>query len=537
GAVDYLIKDHLGREQLLRSIRYALARSEIQNERYERIRAEAASRSKSEFLAVLSHEIRTPLTAIIGYTELLLHRRPQDADLSHKLQVINRNSAHLLSLLNDTLDLSKIEAGKLETDSERIELGPFVMNSLVLMREMATAKNLLLQVSSRTALPRYIQSDPMRLRQILFNLLNNAIKFTDVGTVELQVKLDGRFLEFHVLDTGKGMSRGDLKKIFLPFAQVTQGKQGTGLGLTISQKLAHTLGGSIIAHSIEGGGSRFIARIDPGVIDLNEQADFVATSDVVTLPPSTITHVGGYIIVVDDVEDLRDLIGNVLVEAGIKVLKAASGQEVLQLLATHRQDVAMVLMDLNMPGLDGFQTLHLLRDAGHAQPVIALTAATLKGDREKCLHAGFSAYLAKPVTTLQLLAEIKKQLPQPMAEPPVKTGGDILVVEDNRDANAAICLLLQLLGYQTRAAHDKTEAMALFNEQTPHQVVADLNLGDTDGMDLLHQLHGRAPDVRYFVLSGNLATGQRELPSFLQGFIAKPVTLDTLSAALASADS
>src|SRR5688572_5503126 len=167
GAVDYLVKDHLGREQLLRSIRYALARSEIQAERFERMRAETANRSKSEFLAVLSHEIRTPLTAIIGYTELLIHRyQHEDADLTHKLQTINRNGSHLLSLLNDTLDLSKIEAGKLETDIEKIELGPFVMNTISLIREMAEAKQLTLQVSARNTLPRYIHTDAMRLRQV-----------------------------------------------------------------------------------------------------------------------------------------------------------------------------------------------------------------------------------------------------------------------------------------------------------------------------------------------------------------------------------
>src|SRR5688572_12692054 len=264
GAVDYLVKDNLGREQLLRSIRYALARSEIQAERFERIRAETANRSKTEFLAILSHEIRTPLTAIIGYTELLIHQYQQtNADLAHKLQVINRNGTHLLSLLNDTLDLSKIEAGKLEMDIEKIELGPFVMSAVSLIREMAEAKNLTLQVSARTVLPRFIQSDAMRLRQILFNLLGNAIKFTEEGTVELQLKMDNEFLEFHVLDTGKGISRGDLDKIFAPFTQLAPGQnEGTGLGLTISQKLAKKLGGSIAAHSIEGGGSRFILRID-----------------------------------------------------------------------------------------------------------------------------------------------------------------------------------------------------------------------------------------------------------------------------------
>jgi signal transduction histidine kinase len=538
GAVDYLIKDHLGREQLLRSIRYALARSEIQAERFERLRAETANRSKSEFLAVLSHEIRTPLTAIIGYTELLIHQHQRrDADLAHKLQIINRNGSHLLSLLNDTLDLSKIEAGKLETDIEKIELGPFVMNTIALIREMAEAKQLTLQVSARTVLPRYIHTDAMRLRQVLFNLLGNAIKFTEEGTVELQIKLDGGCLEFHVLDTGRGMSMEDLNQIFVPFSQLSQGrKEGTGLGLTISQKLAHKLGGSITAHSIEGGGSRFIARIDPGVIDLGETAELAALDDNVALainPKHDPKHeITGHVIVVDDVEDIRDLISSILSEAGINVLTASHGQEALELLGNLAGGVAMVLMDLNMPVLDGYQTLRAMRERGYSIPVIALTAASLKGEREKCLTAGFSSYLPKPVTAASLLAEIRKQVARAAAP---AAGSSILVVEDNKDANAAICMLLQLLGYRTRGARDAVEARALFHQQKPALVLADLSLGEINGVQLLEQLHAEAPELRYFLLSGDPGLiGQQnpQLPAGVEGFIAKPVTLDTLSAAL-----
>ncbi|MDY6981874.1 MAG: response regulator, partial [Pseudomonadota bacterium] len=411
GAVDYLTKDNLAPGPLLRAIRYALARSEIQAERFERLRAETANRSKSEFLAILSHEIRTPLTAIIGYTELLIHRHQhENPDLAHKLQVINRNGSHLLSLLNDTLDLSKIEAGKFEIDIEPVELGPFIMNTIALIREMAEAKNLALQVSARSTLPRYIHTDAMRLRQVLFNLLGNAIKFTESGTVELQVRLDGKCLEFHVIDTGRGLSMADLNKIFQPFSQLSQGrKHGTGLGLTISQKLAHKLGGSISAHSIEGAGSRFVVRIDPGPFDMRETAELDALEDevdtVITRPKPV---VNGHVVVVDDVEDIRDLIGNILSEAGINVLTANNGQEAIELLTSLAGRVAMVLMDLNMPILDGYQTLKTMRDRGIDVPSIALTAANLKGDREKCLDAGFVSYVPKPVTAEGLLAEIRK---------------------------------------------------------------------------------------------------------------------------------
>jgi signal transduction histidine kinase len=540
GAVDYLVKDHITREQLLRSIRYALARSEIQAERFERMRAETANRSKSEFLAVLSHEIRTPLTAIIGYTELLIHRHQhEDADLTHKLQTINRNGSHLLSLLNDTLDLSKIEAGKLETDIEKIELGPFVMNTISLIREMAEAKNLTLQVSARTALPRYIHTDAMRLRQVLFNLLGNAIKFTDTGTVELQLKFDAPALEFHVIDTGKGLSMTDLNKIFQPFSQLpSQGrKHGTGLGLTISQKLAHKLGGAITAHSIEGAGSRFILRIDPGAVDLEETAELMALDDVHDLPVShPQADIRGHVIVVDDVEDIRDLIGHILSEAGINVLMANNGQEALELLGSLAGEVSMVLMDLNMPVLDGYETLRIMRERHIDTPAIALTAASLKGEREKCLNAGFISYLPKPVTSAALLAEIRKHAAHGTAPSPgAMDEKNILVVEDNEDANAAVCMLLQLLGYRTRGALNASEALAFFDEQKPSVVLSDLNLGESDGGELVQHMRNIAPEVRYFLLSGDPGLiGQKNpvLPPGVEGFIAKPVTLDMLTAAL-----
>jgi len=543
GAVDFLTKDNLGREQLIRAIRYALARSEIQAERFERLRAETANRSKSEFLAVLSHEIRTPLTAIIGYTELLIHRHQQDdPDLAHKLQIINRNGSHLLSLLNDTLDLSKIEAGKLEIDKTRIELGPFIMNTIQLIREMAEAKNLMLQVSARTALPRYIYTDAMRLRQILFNLLGNAIKFTEFGTVELQVKLDGSCLEFHVIDTGKGLSMADLNKIFQPFSQLSsQGRRhGTGLGLTISQKLAHKLGGEISAHSIEGAGSRFVVRIDPGPLDMTETAELTALEDdIETLISRPKPDVSGHVIVVDDVEDIRELIGNMLAEAGINAITVNNGQEALELMGSLAGNVAMVLMDLNMPVLDGYQTLKTMRERGIDVPAIALTAASLKGEREKCLAAGFVSYIPKPVTAQALLAELRKHVRKKDSGGNATTateggGASILVVEDNEDANAAVCMLLQLLGYRTRGALSAAEALAMFEEQRPAVVLADLSLGDADGTDLLQHMNSISPDVRYFLLSGDpgLIGHERPLPACVEGFLAKPVTLDALTTAL-----
>src|SRR5690606_12071829 len=251
GAVDFLVKENLSLERLQRAIRYALARSEVQAERFERLRAESANRSKSEFLANLSHEIRTPLTAILGYTELLIDQyEGRDPDLSAKLSIIDRNGVHLLSLLNDTLDLSKIEAGKFEIEVGSLELGPFLADIFSLIRISAQDKGLAFSVQCRSALPDVIHSDGMRLRQILLNLLGNAIKFTEQGQVELSVEMSDAavarpLLLFRVRDTGPGIAADQLSSIFHPFTQVASDRrlaEGTGLGLTISLKLAEKLG-------------------------------------------------------------------------------------------------------------------------------------------------------------------------------------------------------------------------------------------------------------------------------------------------------
>lgn len=537
GAVDYLAKNNLGSEQLLRAIRYALARSEIQAERFERVRAETENRSKSEFLAVLSHEIRTPLTAIIGYTELLIHRHRQvDSDLARKLQIIRRNGDHLLNLLNDTLDLSKIEAGKFEIDITRFELGPFMMNVLGLVRAMADAKHLTLQLTPAQPLPRYIHSDEMRLRQILLNLLANAIKFTETGSVEVQIELKGTLLAFHVLDTGKGISSANLDAIFSPFTQLTPGQTpGTGLGLTISRKLAEKLGGSISAHSREGKGSRFTVLVDPGSISFNEAADFSHSADNRQVAIRSAMTMQGSVLVVDDVDDIRELISAILSEAGIEVVTASNGCEALARLACEDKGIALVLLDLNMPGMDGFRTLQQLRAAGHQLPVVALTAANMKGDQEKCLAAGFSGYLPKPVTTEVLLDALEKQLQLLQAQAPLLPAGThVLVIEDNRDANSAICMLLQLSGCEVSAAHDRGEALKLFSNSRPTVVLADLHLGDSDGAELLQELHREAPTVRYFILSGDSSGRSSTLPAFIEGYIGKPVNLAALTRALAT---
>lgn len=537
GAVDYLVKDNLGREQLLRSIRYALARSEIQAERYERVRAEAASRAKSEFLAVLSHEIRTPLTAVIGYTELLQRQYgSRDQGLARQLDVIHRNGEHLLSLLNDTLDLSRIEAGRLDIENSTFALAPFVMETLALLRELAEHKRLDLRLDASDTLPHQIHSDPRRLRQILLNLLGNAVKFTDNGRVELHLRLVDTQLEFEVSDSGHGIPPEQMDAIFTPFTQLEPGKiLGTGLGLAISRKLAERLGGSLTAQSTPGVGSRFTLRVDPGPLDMQQQADFGNSQETMRLPTMPQVAITGHVLVVDDASDVRELLLGLLREAGVLALGAANGGEALATLdRAGPGQITLVLMDLNMPGLDGFETLAALRHRGATMPVLALTAASMQGERERCLAAGFAAYLSKPIDMMLLLEEIAR-LAHKTAPAVLATTGTILVIEDNPDANTAICQLLELSGYHAQGALDIASAHAAFDRLQPALVLGDLHLGNEDGLALLTALHARHPDCRYLVLSGIDTPARMALPNFITGFIAKPLTLERLNAAVAAA--
>lgn len=543
GAVDFLVKDNLTLEQLQRSIRYALARSEIQAERFERLRAESANRSKSEFLANLSHEIRTPLTAILGYTELLIDQyQDRDQELTARLSIIDRNGVHLLSLLNDTLDLSKIEAGKLEIEMGAVELGPFLSDIVSLTGVTAQEKGLDFKLQCLSALPAQIRTDSMRLRQILLNLLGNAVKFTEQGEVELGVELrkadTGYKLLFKVRDTGQGIQPDYLDNIFHPFTQVpteTRMLEGTGLGLTISLKLAEKLGGTIEVESTPGRGSLFTLSIDPGKLPHESIGPLDLSTNLSSSSIQPLENLCGKVLIVDDVEDIRNLIHSILVKAGVETGFAANGREALEMLerGSGVPEYALVLMDLNMPLMDGFQTIQEMHWRGIDVPAIALTAASLQGEREKCLARGFCGYISKPIAAPDLISAISEALKdrragEESAPPPRPSAGRkrILVVEDNVDANKAVCMLLEHLNNEVQAALSAGEALERFSRFLPDIVLADINLPDADGFSLAASIHERYPGAKIILLSGE--EPGRHLPPYIAGRIVKPVTLSIL---------
>jgi signal transduction histidine kinase/AmiR/NasT family two-component response regulator/ferredoxin len=389
--------------------------------------AEAANRAKSEFLANMSHEIRTPMTAILGYADLVLDslQRPEDIEA---VNTIRRNGEHLLSVINDILDLSKVEAGMFRLRPTDCAVQAVVDEVVSLMRVRAEAKNLAFDTEYVYPLPRTILSDPTRLRQILINLVGNAIKFTEVGGVRVRVGLDRRSasaaqLQFEVADTGVGITEEQRQRLFQPFSQGDSSYNrkcgGTGLGLAISRRIAELLGGRIEVHSTPGKGSTFRLTLDIGAIDeqqLTTAPSVCAPSESEATPCSRSTwQVNARILLAEDGPDNQRLISFLLKKAGADVVLAENGQvAVREVLATLGAGASgqpggprpfdMILMDMQMPILDGYEATRQIRAAHYAGPIVALTAHAMVEDRAKCLEAGCSDYMSKPIDRDKLLS-------------------------------------------------------------------------------------------------------------------------------------
>ncbi|HLO41759.1 MAG TPA: ATP-binding protein [Phycisphaerales bacterium] len=366
--------------------------------------AECASRAKSQFLANMSHEIRTPMTAIIGFTELFEDEQTP-AERTELVRVIRRNGEHLLLLINDILDLSKIEAGRMAVEHVRADIREIVAQVGDLLRGRAQAKSIGFHVTC-PALPQFI-SDPLRLRQILVNLVGNAIKFTDRGTVHLEVAASAMDAESITLvctvrDTGIGMDAATISNLFRPFTQADESMSrrfgGTGLGLFISRRLADLLGGSIVAQSEPGRGSAFTFTLRAPLADAVSSHPPVAAP----LPESLL----GSILLAEDGPDNQRLLATHLRRAGAIVEIAPDGEVALALAAdslARHAPFDLILMDMQMPVTDGYTAVAELRKRGWKGPIIALTAHAMPGDRERCLQAGCDDYLTKPIPRARLI--------------------------------------------------------------------------------------------------------------------------------------
>ncbi|MFN7025090.1 MAG: ATP-binding protein [Pseudorhizobium sp.] len=382
--------------------------------------AEAANRAKSRYVVGLSHELRTPLNAVMGYAQILERDASIPAPRQAAIKVIKRSADHLSGLIDGLLDISKIEAGRLQVYSNEINIQDFLDQIVEMFGLQAQAKGLQFEHERARSLPQYVRTDEKRLRQILVNLLSNAIKFTDAGTVRFEIAYRSQVATFTVSDTGRGIAEKDLGRIYEPFqrgeAESVRPMPGLGLGLTITRLLTNTLGGDISVSSVKDEGSTFRVRLMLSAVDRPSTAP---------APERRIVSYSGprrTIMVVDDNEDHRDLMQEALAPMDFVVLTANSGPDCLTLIEGVRPD--LFLIDISMPGMSGWDLVTRLREGGHTAPIIMLSANI--GDGSAAKAEGHNDAIAKPVDMRQLsdrlavhlgLSWIYEDELQAMAEP------------------------------------------------------------------------------------------------------------------------
>jgi PAS domain S-box-containing protein len=441
-----------------------------------RAQAETANQTKSEFLANMSHELRTPLNAIIGYAQIL-QEDAEDEGVSHMLpdlKKIETAGKHLLGLINDILDLSKIEAGRMEVYLEPVSIPALVEDLRTMATPLASTNDNRLEIHVESGIEAF-QTDLTKLKQSLLNLLSNACKFTKGGRVELAVASADGMIEFKVSDTGIGMTQAQLDRLFQPFTQAdastTRQFGGTGLGLAITKRFCAMLGGSVEVESEAGAGSRFIIRLPfqpPAALDAvpggtDGRADVTG--------PQTATTV----LLVDDEPQIHELIGTMLTREGYRVVHASSGAEAI-VKATEAQPAA-VLLDVMMPHVDGWTVLRQMKQNPNLEKIPVLIVSMLD-ERRLGMSLGAAEFLTKPVDRKRLVAAVRAHAGE--------ARGTVLVVDDDPDQRAVLAEAIQAHGLSVVSVGDGKAALEfLLREPRPAVMILDLLMPEMDGFALL----------------------------------------------------
>lgn len=482
---------------------------ERENERLEKEIARNSAAAKSQFLANMSHEIRTPLAAIIGYGETLMEPELNESEKRSSAETVVRSGRHLLELINDILDHSKIDANKLEVERLSVNLPELLDEVRAFFTPRAREKGLAFFIQCEYPLPELIRTDPTRFRQILINLCGNALKFTEQGSIHIAIRCDRDAEKLHarVVDTGIGMKPEQMERLFDPFAQGTAATArqygGTGLGLNISKHLAGLLGGDIWVDSVHGEGSEFEVTIDSGPL---EDVHMIRDASEMTqrrrqLPMLHAPHLSGRILVAEDNEVNRKLVDLLITRTGAEVAHVGNGAEALE--RATRESWDLILMDIQMPVMNGRDAACAIREAGINTPVVALTANVMAEDLEDYREAGCDDYLAKPIDKrrfYEMLARYLHVRNEARNDTVHHYQGTVLVAEDNEDNSRLVERLLRRYGVTVITVDSGSAAVSTAMSETVHLVLMDSHMPEMNGPEatrMLRQTGFRRPIIAF----------------------------------------
>ena len=488
--------------------------------------AESANSAKSAFLANMSHEIRTPLGSIMGFLNLMRNPDLNIMDLNKYISIAERNSEQLLRIIDDILDLSKVEAGKLMIEKIDFNLTELLADVSSLMEFRAQENGIRFQLQTMTELPEVMNSDPTRIKQILMNAIGNAIKFTLKGTVTLQVSYMNSRLRFSIIDTGVGISEQQASQLFQAFTQAdvstTRKYGGTGLGLILTKRLCEEMYGEFyLQQSQVGVGSTFIATVK---VDVSSETKYFKEPKSHFYKPAEffadkMALANLKILVIDDLEDNLTLIKVILSDVGAKVTTISDPYEGIRQALSNEFDI--ILMDIQMPVMNGYEVTKKIRQEGKTLPIIALTAHAMKEERMRALNFGFSGFLPKPINTNELIQTIKKLTTVEL----VLINKEVAIVEDDPDLRDLLEAILRNQNFNVHFMETGEELIEhLKTNNTPELILVDLFLPKMSGSDLIPILNNRADRDQFKIV---IASGSDDISGKVKnlkadGYLKKP---------------
>ena len=515
---------------------------EREQERLEKELARNSAEAKSQFLANMSHEIRTPLAAIIGYGETLLDPDLTEKEKHSSAETVVRSGRHLLDLINDILDHSKIDANKLDVDIVSVNLPELLDEIRAFFGPRAREKGLEFHVVCEFPLPEQIATDPTRFRQIIINLCGNALKFTEKGSISLNIRCDRQQqrLVARVVDTGIGMKPEQLGRLFDPFAQgsaaIARQYGGTGLGLSISRRLAELLGGNISVTSTYGEGSEFELSIDTGSL---EGVHFLRDGSELSqrrrsIPMVVAPQLSGRILLAEDNEVNRRLVSLLVGRTGAELVNVNNGAEALDL--ALRESFDLILMDIQMPVMNGRDATAAIREAGLNTPVIALTANVMAEDIADYRLAGCNDHLAKPIDKQRFYEVLARYLvvrPESEQGGARRYSGTVLVAEDNEDNCRLVERMLRAQGLEVITVGSGDQAVRRALSDSVQLVLMDRHMPELDGVEatrLLRQTGFQRPVIAF--TAGDQSENEALLEAGCDGVLNKPIDREHLLATL-----